>query len=69
MLALFAGVEIESAFRTLAYGIGEVLEQGSAFGATGNGAGTGHLHGPRSKSVFFLRGFGGVIELFLGAAA
>ncbi len=70
MLALLAGVEIESALGALANGIGEILQERSALGATGNGASAGHVEGPRSESVFFFGSFvgGRVVELFFCAA-
>ena len=54
MFTLFAGVQVETAFGALSESGGEVLQQGSAFGAARHGAGAGHLDGARAKGVFFL---------------
>ena len=56
MFALFAGVQCETAFRALADWVGEILQQRSTFGATGDGPSSGHVDGPRPECVLFLRG-------------
>jgi hypothetical protein len=63
MFALFAGVQVESAFWTLPYGIGEILQKRATFRAAGDGSHPRHVHGARSEGIFFFwsRGF---IELF-----
>jgi hypothetical protein len=52
VFALFAGVQVEAAFWALSDGVGEILQKRSAFGAAGDGAGSGHVHGARSEGVF-----------------
>ncbi len=52
MFALFAGVQGETAFRALADGIGEILQQGAAFGAAGDGARSRHVDGARAERYF-----------------
>ena len=69
MFALFAGVQIESAFRTLSDGIGEILQQRSAFGAAGDGARARHVDRARSKGVFFFRSGRRLLEFFFRPAA
>jgi hypothetical protein len=54
VLALFAGVEVEAAFWTLADGIGEILQQGTAFGTAGDGSRSRHVDGARAESIFSL---------------
>jgi len=70
VLALFAGVEVETAFQTLSLSlrIREVLEQGSAFGASRNRSGSGHVDRSRSEGVFFFRS-GCFLEFFLCSRA
>ncbi len=69
MFALFAGVEIESALRTLADGIGEILQQRSAFRAARDGARARHVDRPRSKGVFFFRSGRRLLEFFFRSPA
>src|ERR1035438_904630 len=54
VFALFAGMQGETALGTLADRVGEILEQSSALGAAGDGAGSGHVEGARSESVLAL---------------
>ena len=54
MFALFAGVQGETAFRALANGIGEILQEGTAFGTAGDGSRSGHIDGARAKGIFSL---------------
>jgi hypothetical protein len=54
MLALFASVQIETTFRTLANGVGEILQQGAAFGTAGDGSRSRHVDGARAKGIFSL---------------
>src|SRR5882762_521681 len=55
MFALFAGVQVESAFRALPDRIGEILQQRAAFRAAGHGSRSRHVHRSRSERVFFFR--------------
>jgi hypothetical protein len=54
VFALLAGMQSESAFRTLSYGIGEILQQRPAFSTPRDGARSRHVDGPRSESIFLL---------------
>jgi hypothetical protein len=70
VFALFAGVQIEAAFGALADRIGEILEQGAAFGAARDGSGSGHVHGARAEGIFSLWIWSRrLVELFFRAAA
>ena len=54
MLALLAGVQIESALGTLAERLRQILQQGSALRATRNRSCPRHVDGPGPESVVFL---------------
>ena len=69
MFALLAGMEIESALRALAHGIGEILQQRSAFGAARDRACARHVNGTRSESVFFFWSGRRLIEFFFRSRA
>ncbi|SPE42711.1 hypothetical protein SBA7_1580011 [Candidatus Sulfotelmatobacter sp. SbA7] len=64
MFALFAGVQIEPALRTLPDGIREILQQRATFGAAGDGPCSWHVDRPRPERIL---SFGGrrLLRLFL----
>src|SRR5258706_2166330 len=68
MFALFAGVEVESAFWALPDRIGGSLQQRAAFRTPGNGSCSGHVHRTRSEGVFSFRLRRGLLELFFWSA-
>src|SRR5437879_1258459 len=53
MFALFAGVQVEAAFRALPDRIGEILQQCATFRTAGDGPCARHVHRTRSECVFF----------------
>jgi hypothetical protein len=68
VFALLAGVEVESALRALSDWIGQILQQRAAFGAAGDGARPGHVHGPRAECVLFFWS-GWLVEFFFRSRA
>src|SRR5258708_16957253 len=68
MFALFAGVEVESAFWALPDRIGEILQQRAAFRTPGNGSWSGHVHRTRSAGVFSFRLRRALLELLFRSA-
>jgi hypothetical protein len=56
VFALFAGVKVEPALRTLPERVREILQQRAAFGAAGDGPGSWHVDGPRPERILFFRG-------------
>src|ERR1700687_6134517 len=56
VFALFAGMEVEPALRTLPDGIREILQQRATFSAAGDGPGSWHVDRPRPERIL---SFGG----------
>ncbi len=52
MLALLAGVKSETAFRTLANRLSQILQERSTLGAARYGASPGHVEGPGAEGIF-----------------
>jgi len=67
VFALFAGVQGEPTLGTISDGIGQVLQESSALGATRDGAGSGHVERTGSESIFSFCG-GWFFEFFLRLA-
>src|SRR5258706_4320251 len=67
VLTLFAGVQVESAFRTLSDWVSNRLQQRPTLSAAGYGARSRHIQRPRTKSVVLTRG-SRLLELFLRVA-
>ena len=64
MLALLAGVQVESTLRALPKRLAQILQQRPALGATGNRPRPGHVDRSRSEGVIFF-GRRGFFELLL----
>lgn len=56
VFALFAGMKVEPALRTLPDRIGEILQQRAAFRTAGDGPGAWHVDRPRPERILFFRG-------------
>jgi hypothetical protein len=67
VFALFAGVQGEPTLGTISDGIGQVLQESSALGATRDGAGSRHVERTGSESIFSFCG-GWFFEFFLRLA-
>jgi hypothetical protein len=68
VFALFAGVQVETAFRALSDWVRKILQQRTAFRAAGDGPRAWHVDRPGPEGVFFLNGRGLFEFLFPSSA-